>query len=607
MPPSIFAMPAILIHVPAAPSLDGHPRIEHMSRMQQDLASLSSKPDHMNGTTADPNTLRALASTGRKPRIAIIGAGFAGLRAADILVNANINPTIFEARDRVGGRLCQAQVGGHLVDMGPNWIHGTQNNSILELVRATGTLTHDWPENQVAFAPGGERLDARLTSECAEVVWALIGDAFKYSNEESASIDPGLSLMDFVVEHVEERVRGHLETEPRGEEFEREVARRKELVVKLAELWGGFIGATTRKQSLKFLWLEECLEGENLFCAGTYADVLDEVVRPAIDFVKWNFSTVVEQIQSSQGQDGGRIVTLRTRDGRVEEFDEVIVTCPLGWLKRNKSAFVPELPPRISQAIDSLGYGNLDKVYISFPRAWWDDPVSTGEIASEASDCAMPNVTATSLPLKQSKSTDATSSQDEHYTGFTTFIAPEYAKDTNPSSWFQDCINLAALPRGTNHPTLLFYISGPTSDHIAEILRKHRGSGPPPNDTKGDSEALKAELYAFFRPYISRLPNYDSSRDECTPTDVLAMGWTNDEFAGYGSYSNFPVGATDCDKDIEAMREGEGLVEKGVWLAGEHTAPFVASGTVTGAYWAGEKVAVRVLAAWGLKRTDIGG
>jgi hypothetical protein len=42
------------------------------------------------------------------------------------------------------------------------------------------------------------------------------------------------------------------------------------------------------------------------------------------------------------------------------------------------------------------------------------------------------------------------------------------------------------------------------------------------------------------------------------------------------------------------------MPERGVWLAGEHTAPFVALGTVTGAYWAGEGVAKRIVKLYGL-------
>lgn len=52
------------------------------------------------------------------------------------------------------------------------------------------------------------------------------------------------------------------------------------------------------------------------------------------------------------------------------------------------------------------------------------------------------------------------------------------------------------------------------------------------------------------------------------------------------------------EDDIRALRAG--VPERGLWLAGEHTAPFVALGTLTGAYWSGEAVGMRLLAANGL-------
>lgn len=57
------------------------------------------------------------------------------------------------------------------------------------------------------------------------------------------------------------------------------------------------------------------------------------------------------------------------------------------------------------------------------------------------------------------------------------------------------------------------------------------------------------------------------------------------------------------DDDIRALRAG--VPERGVWLAGEHTAPFVALGTLTGAYWSGEAVGMRVLAANGLGGKEV--
>lgn len=62
--------------------------------------------------------------------------------------------------------------------------------------------------------------------------------------------------------------------------------------------------------------------------------------------------------------DGEVIVKTDTDEEFV--FDEVVVTTPLGWLKKNhESCFSPPLPPRIISAINSLGYGCLEKVFFS--------------------------------------------------------------------------------------------------------------------------------------------------------------------------------------------------------------------------------------------------
>lgn len=60
------------------------------------------------------------------------------------------------------------------------------------------------------------------------------------------------------------------------------------------------------------------------------------------------------------------------------------------------------------------------------------------------------------------------------------------------------------------------------------------------------------------------------------------------------------MGLEKGDEDVEVMRKG--MPEQGVWLAGEHTGPFVALGTATGAYWSGEGVAKRILGISGEER-----
>lgn len=82
--------------------------------------------------------------------------------------------------------------------------------------------------------------------EHSELVWGIIADAFKYSNAESASIPSNKSLLDYFKMKLEEK---DIEDES------------KKLVLQMCRIWGDFVGDVIEKQSLKYFWLEECIEG----------------------------------------------------------------------------------------------------------------------------------------------------------------------------------------------------------------------------------------------------------------------------------------------------------------------------------------------------------
>ena len=56
---------------------------------------------------------------------------------------------------------------------------------------------------------------------------------------------------------------------------------------------------------------------------------------------------------------------------KVLHADAVVVTAPLGVLKRGAIAFNPPLPERKQKAIARLGFGNLNKVILMFPHVFW--------------------------------------------------------------------------------------------------------------------------------------------------------------------------------------------------------------------------------------------
>lgn len=96
---------------------------------------------------------------------------------------------------------------------------------------------------------------------------------------------------------------------------------------------------------------------ETLFCAGTYQKIFERIAQPAVKSCDIRLSTRVTSIQTSNNS-----VQLFTEAGETLNYDEVVMTAPLGWLKLNKGLFLPPLPARFSQAIDAIGYGCLEKV-----------------------------------------------------------------------------------------------------------------------------------------------------------------------------------------------------------------------------------------------------
>ncbi|KAH8599386.1 hypothetical protein B0O99DRAFT_389672 [Bisporella sp. PMI_857] len=478
------------------------------------------------------------------PRICIVGAGIAGLRCAESLLNNGFEVTILEARDRIGGRMCQATLpSGIVLDLGPNWVHGAKDNPFVELAQRTNTALHSWQqqkEQNNIFNENGEILaDGRFLSDR---VWDILAEAFKYSEENTASIDPETSLYDYFVDRVKNVI-------PEGEGCEH----RRKGILQMCELWGNYVGSSVQTQSLKFFWLEQCINGEHLFCAGTFKEILHVLAKPALAGAEIRLSTKVTTIQES-----GDKVEVITDAGSAFEFDEVVVTAPLGWLKRNKQTFVPPLPSKFALAIDSIGYGCLEKVFITFPSAFWLNPNTTPET--------------------------------QPFAGFTQWLAPSYAPETNPRRWYNECLELSTLPEPRAHPTLLFYIFGDQAITLSKQL-----------NALESGEAKKEHLIKMYKPYYSLLPNY--VEEKCVPVSCVATDWLSDELAGWGSYGTYRTGLLEGDSDIKIMRRG--LPERHIWFAGEHIGPFIALGTISGAYWSGESVGKRIAAAYGLSSDDI--
>ncbi len=81
------------------------------------------------------------AAATRTTQVAIVGAGFAGLAAALELTERGIDCVVIEARERVGGRVLNQEIGdGKVVEVGGQWVGPTQH-ALLEMAERMGVAT----------------------------------------------------------------------------------------------------------------------------------------------------------------------------------------------------------------------------------------------------------------------------------------------------------------------------------------------------------------------------------------------------------------------------------------------------------------------------------
>lgn len=214
---------------------------------------------------ADELSQRRARNSASKPHVAVIGAGLAGLRCTDVLLSHGFKVTVIEGRDRVGGRLHQETLpNGFTVDLGPNWIHGgtpngphdgpasQKDNPILHLATETDTALGSWDTGSYVFGEQGDFLEEG--EQYSSLMWDIVQDAFKHSNKSSSEINEKESLYDFFRTRVAEKI-------PATEEGYK---RKRDIVLQMSAMWGAFVGSPISRQSLKFFWLEECIDGGEL-------------------------------------------------------------------------------------------------------------------------------------------------------------------------------------------------------------------------------------------------------------------------------------------------------------------------------------------------------
>jgi monoamine oxidase len=285
-----------------------------------------------------PDTSAAPHTQPHSPRrsVIVVGAGFSGLIAARELEAAGVDVTVFEARDRIGGRAwTDERLGGHALEMGATWVHWMQPFVWTEITRY-GQDIYPSPDVDQAYWVSGDHvfegtehdLDVALTP-LQEKIFEGSRDFFPYPHRPFAILEDDTTDTELRERFLKADTGSVLDCLRNGDFSQEQIdladsywsaayqgstATASPLMAKHWAALSDHRSALMDEQTLRF----KLVKGMRGLYNAIAADLRREV----------QLDTAVAAI--AHDETGARITLA---DGTVHEADAVIVTAPIGALK----------------------------------------------------------------------------------------------------------------------------------------------------------------------------------------------------------------------------------------------------------------------------------
>lgn len=348
----------------------------------------------------------------QKTRVAIIGAGFAGLGAArNLLSKGDVEIRIFEAASKVGGRIKSVCIPGDpTVELGGTFFYFSESTApdLKDFVEDKGFV--------VGTVDGGASCDELTETDMP--AYRVISDGEKLTN---GLVMHYRKIYQKIQREIYERAtRGDWEytIDSRWEkgdpkeassvtemDYGAYMARRFQSVLRseaqcsdpskawlIMEHMNSYEAFMSGARDINLVDEFSCYEDPdghlNLRCS--HQDVVDALakdippeclqLKKEVQLIEWTPDTRTGVQSSASTPKPSAAVTVMCTDGTKYSADHVIVTVSLGVLQlRCPSSsptplFSPQLPNEKISAITKLGYGNATKVLLKFPSPLLSQP-----------------------------------------------------------------------------------------------------------------------------------------------------------------------------------------------------------------------------------------
>ncbi|HLO87116.1 MAG TPA: FAD-dependent oxidoreductase [Nostocaceae cyanobacterium] len=289
-------------------------------------------------------------SSGKDADVIVVGAGIAGIEAARVLQSQGYKVVVLEGRDRIGGRIWTSRTLQNIpLDLGASWIQGTRNNPLVEITRQfkIKTLPTDY-DSLTQYHSNGEEFTEKESQQLDEYFTELMGELEKKREQMQEKNQKDISLQAAI-----DKVLAKIELD------------KQELIglnYSINTTIEHEYAADSDDLSLYNFDQDKELKGGSVLFPGGYSQIPNKLAEN----LTIRLEHIVKRIEYSNGS-----VKVITNKGTFTA-DKAVITLPLGILKTGTVEFYPALPTRKQTAINKLGMGVLNKVYLRFSKVFWD-------------------------------------------------------------------------------------------------------------------------------------------------------------------------------------------------------------------------------------------